>query len=352
MGAAECARRTGLTVRALRVYERHGLIDPKRSGKGWRLYGPKELQRLNLIVTLKAFGMTLEQIRSLLQTRPPPLARVLELQLQACRARRAEAEQAVGLVQTALAAVQSGKPLLLEELCDLTRSMEMENHYTHFQIFRGLINEKITPEEERTVMTWIAARPADDMKLIQESAPAMRAVHRSFSDLLEKKVDPTAPETQALVVQLNEIIVRHGIRKLRAAMFEWNIPLAQKWTQMGERALARVTSSSASAATDDDLSAYIHTAKAASPWEQALEPIVNEAAALVDKKAQPTAAPAQALADRLRQICADCSLGDPVLYARWARAMQFRLPAEDTRKQAGWTFLANAIAAAGDPELP
>ena len=28
IGASECARRTGLTVRALRVYERHGLIEP------------------------------------------------------------------------------------------------------------------------------------------------------------------------------------------------------------------------------------------------------------------------------------------------------------------------------------
>jgi hypothetical protein len=43
LSAAECARRTGLTVRALRVYERQGLIEPARSGKGWRLYGPKEL---------------------------------------------------------------------------------------------------------------------------------------------------------------------------------------------------------------------------------------------------------------------------------------------------------------------
>ncbi|MGH8141156.1 MAG: MerR family transcriptional regulator [Steroidobacteraceae bacterium] len=34
IGAAECARRTGLTVRALRVYERDGLIEPRRTGQG------------------------------------------------------------------------------------------------------------------------------------------------------------------------------------------------------------------------------------------------------------------------------------------------------------------------------
>jgi len=67
---------------------------------------------------------------------------------------------------------------------------------------------------------------------------------------------------------------------------------------------------------------------------------------LVDKKGQPSAAPAQALVGRLRQICADHSLGDPLVYVRWARATLFRWPAEDNaRKQAAWAFLADAIKA-------
>jgi DNA-binding transcriptional MerR regulator len=144
LSAAECARRTGLTVRALRVYERHGLIEPARSGKGWRCYGPRELQRLNVIVTLKAFGMTLAQIRTLLATKTPPIARVLQMQLRACNARKDAADRALGLVQTALATIESGRPLSLEELCNLTRSMEMSNQHT---IARELINEQITPDE-------------------------------------------------------------------------------------------------------------------------------------------------------------------------------------------------------------
>src|SRR5882672_2491867 len=111
IGAAECARRTGLTVRALRVYERHGLIEPARSGKGWRCYGPRELQRLNVIVTLKALGMTLAQIRTLLKTKSPPLARVLQIQLRACSARKDAVEKALALVRAALATIGSGKPL-------------------------------------------------------------------------------------------------------------------------------------------------------------------------------------------------------------------------------------------------
>ena len=146
LNAAECARRTGLTVRALRVYETHALIKPGRSVNGWRLYGPSELQRLNVIVTLRAFGMTLAQIRSLLKTNAPPLARVLEMQLRACRAKRDEADKALESVQAALATIESGQPLALEELCNLTRSMEMGNHHA---IARELINEEISPDEER-----------------------------------------------------------------------------------------------------------------------------------------------------------------------------------------------------------
>ena len=79
LSAAECARRSGLTVRALRVYERAGLVKPKRSAKGWRLYGPDELTRLNTIVALKGFGLSLREIRKAFGSSPPALAQVLEM---------------------------------------------------------------------------------------------------------------------------------------------------------------------------------------------------------------------------------------------------------------------------------
>jgi DNA-binding transcriptional MerR regulator len=344
MGAAECARRTGLTVRTLRIYERHELIEPMRSGKGWRCYGPKELQRLNVIVTLKSFGMTLEQIRTQLATNPPPLARVLQLQLQSCSARRDAADKAVGLIKTALATIKSGKQLSLENLCNLTRSMEMEDRFSRSQIYRELVNETITPDEERAVTTWITSRPPNEMKAMSESAPAGRALLKSIQDLQQNNVDPAAPEAQALVVRENELAVQYGLRNFSASMFEWNGPLAEKWMQVGERAAWGAKSSGS--ATPEDLVAYFRAARAASPWHRALGPIVDEAAELADKKAQPSAGPAQALAGRLRQICADYALGDPLGYVRNARAMQFRWPAEDVaRKRAGWAFLADALEA-------
>jgi DNA-binding transcriptional MerR regulator len=61
LSAAECASRTGLTVRALRVYEECGLIAPRRSAGGWRMYGPRDLTKLNTIALLKTAGLSLEQ---------------------------------------------------------------------------------------------------------------------------------------------------------------------------------------------------------------------------------------------------------------------------------------------------
>ena len=66
LSAAECATRTGLTIRALRLYERHGLIEPYRTNKNWRIYRLNEIERLNEIIILKGFVLPLAQIAQLL----------------------------------------------------------------------------------------------------------------------------------------------------------------------------------------------------------------------------------------------------------------------------------------------
>ncbi|HET7134024.1 MAG TPA: MerR family transcriptional regulator, partial [Gammaproteobacteria bacterium] len=122
LNAAECARRTGLTVRALRVYERAGLLKPPRSPNGWRLYGPAEIERLNIITALKGFGLTLAQIRKSFGSSPPALAAVLDMQLKTWAARRLAAERAVARLQAASARLRMRANLSVEELCELMRS--------------------------------------------------------------------------------------------------------------------------------------------------------------------------------------------------------------------------------------
>jgi hypothetical protein len=97
---------------------------------------------------------------------------------------------------------------------------------------------------------------------------------------------------------------------------------------------------------DDGLWAYFGAAQEASPWHQALRQTTDEAAKLVDSKLDPSSAPAMGLGHRLARICADHSLGDPLVYARWAGAMQFRGSAdENARRKSTWEYLASALQA-------
>lgn len=55
----ELARAARTTIKALRVYEKAGLLTPDRRDGGWRLYGPKHVARLHQILALKALGLSL-----------------------------------------------------------------------------------------------------------------------------------------------------------------------------------------------------------------------------------------------------------------------------------------------------
>jgi DNA-binding transcriptional MerR regulator len=339
IGAAKCAHRTGLTVRALRVYERHGLIEPTRSAKGWRQYGQRELARLNAIVTLKAFGLTLNQIRSYLTASPPELARVFELQLQVWASRKAAAEKGLKLVQAALSRIEARNRLSIEELCDLARSMDMSNQQE--TITRSMINEAITPDEERAYLTWWAARSPGEAIAMREYGSQVRVVFQSLHSFFENGAAPASAEVQALVDQWKALALRYRLRNTMIDLLEWNAPIARKWLEVGEHSVSRAFSSE----SGKGLWGYFAAAVAASKWNQTLIRIADEAANLVEKKAKPSSAMAKALIERLAQTCSDFSLGDPAVYARWSTAMRRddRSAPGGARRTRGWQFLTSAI---------
>lgn len=64
--AAEAARKLGVSAKALRLYEQHGLLTPLRTSAGWRMYGLRELARAREVAALRRLGMGLAQIKSVL----------------------------------------------------------------------------------------------------------------------------------------------------------------------------------------------------------------------------------------------------------------------------------------------
>ncbi len=64
----EVARLAGVPAKTLRYYEDIGLISPAgRTASGYRLYGWRELEQIEFIRRAKLMGLTLDQIRGLVE---------------------------------------------------------------------------------------------------------------------------------------------------------------------------------------------------------------------------------------------------------------------------------------------
>lgn len=73
LSASEAAGQLGVSTKALRLYEQHGLVTPARSAAGWRAYGPDQMARANEIVALRQLGLSLAQVARVLGGDPQGL---------------------------------------------------------------------------------------------------------------------------------------------------------------------------------------------------------------------------------------------------------------------------------------
>jgi MerR family transcriptional regulator, thiopeptide resistance regulator len=123
--AAEAARRLGVTIRALRLYERRGLVQPGRTAADWRCYGPAELARLQQVIALKRIGLKLADIAKLLRDEAAPLDHVLALQEEELIRRKQHTDNALALVRNARKHLADGKTLPLEDFVALIKETRM-----------------------------------------------------------------------------------------------------------------------------------------------------------------------------------------------------------------------------------
>jgi DNA-binding transcriptional MerR regulator len=71
---SELAEEFGITPRAIRFYEDHGILDPKREGVGGRnrVYPARQRTRLKLTLRGKRLGLTLSEIKDLIDMYESP----------------------------------------------------------------------------------------------------------------------------------------------------------------------------------------------------------------------------------------------------------------------------------------
>ena len=105
---SELAREFDVTPRAIRFYEDQGLLSPRRDGQR-RIYTPRDRTRLKLTLRGKRLGLSLAEIRELIdmyepgRDQRPQLERfreVLEAHRRSLLQQRADIEAQLGEIQT------------------------------------------------------------------------------------------------------------------------------------------------------------------------------------------------------------------------------------------------------------
>ena len=206
---AETARRFGVTIKALRVYESHGLLTPLRKDAGatraqWRAYGPQQLARLHQILALKRMGLSLARIGEILAG-PDSLAAVLALQADTLARGREKLSQALGLVQQAQAKLAGGQALSIDDLANLSK----ETVVTRPNVKE--LDKMLTPFADRHISP-------EEKAALKAQVPDHEQVARDWNDLmaewqtLMQTGDPTSPAAQDLACRWSAFVGHLPVR--------------------------------------------------------------------------------------------------------------------------------------------
>ena len=183
-GPGETARRLGVTIKALRVYEREGLVIPHRAESGWRLYGSAQIARLHQIIVLRDLGLPLKSIKTLVGSRSR-LRDVLRLQRESLLSQQGKISRAIALIETAQRRLDEGRDLSLDDLATLTKETVVQPS-TDNKKFAARF-EAVIAEQDPTGQ---ASRAFDEVKKdlgpISEDAKAeLKAKMAEFARLAE-----------------------------------------------------------------------------------------------------------------------------------------------------------------------
>ncbi len=206
---AEMARRLGVSPKALRVYERAGLISPLRTSAGWRAYGPDQAARLHQVLALKSLGLSLKRIGELLAGRLASLDAVLEVQQRALELQAAETRQALARLKAARSRLARQGVLSADDLTQLTRETVMNDKLKTDadwkEAFEPLIEKHYEPAE-------IAALGMRKIEAFEKAGYDQESFGLAWEALFEEARalkaagDVDSPRACALVRRWNEMM--------------------------------------------------------------------------------------------------------------------------------------------------
>jgi hypothetical protein len=161
-------------------------------------------------------------------------------------AKQALAERVLVIVGIAQQRLQSRQALAVDEPCDLISGVETNRSLAMSggsAVLRELINEHVTPDQERAWYAWWALHPEDTA----ENKAFTKAQSLLFAELqhvMQAGEDPSSPEAQKLVERHNGLLRTHGVRERAVRLLAWNSSVTRKWFGIGAKARDRASRTS------------------------------------------------------------------------------------------------------------
>lgn len=118
---SEAAKQLGVSTKALRLWERHGLIKPIRTAAGWRTYSPSAMARAAEIAALRQLGLSLAQVGRVLGGNADALEPALAAHQAALEGRVRQLADTIENVRGVRADLAQGKGHPIGELVRLVR---------------------------------------------------------------------------------------------------------------------------------------------------------------------------------------------------------------------------------------
>jgi DNA-binding transcriptional MerR regulator len=217
MRVGELASRAGVSVRALHHYDALGLLVPsRRTGSGHRVYGVREIRRLQQIRSLQELGLTLDEIRACLDRRGESVGKVIARQVSRLRERiRAETEllERLEWLERRLVA---GDRVGAEEFLQVMETMAMvESYYTPEQLKvlkrRGeALGEDRIRAVEREWPELIAAVKHEMERGSEPTSEGVLALARRWRDLVREFTGGDAGITKAVGTVHRDTMAKEG----------------------------------------------------------------------------------------------------------------------------------------------
>ncbi len=225
----EFAELAGVTVRTLHHYDRLGLLKPgRRTESGYRLYGERDLARLEQIVVLKFIGLPLREIRRLLKGESA-LRETLRRQQTVLAEKRNQIDTAIHAIRKAERSIESrGEPdyMLFKEII---QEIEMQNDTEWSRKYYS--PEAQAKVEERKAL-WSPELQAKVSKQWSE-------LFADIESAMAAGEEPTGPKAKALAARWKELLsgftggdpeIQKGLNKMWADQGNWPEPQKSAYT--------------------------------------------------------------------------------------------------------------------------